>query len=285
LLYKAEGAATATPPAPYVETATDRKARRFSKACDLMHEEIERMRGDGTPQAVIQAHEQAYGRMHMELVALHDPEAARRLTGEADNDASTERNDMSTELVKRAAGSDGAGGLLTVAEIEAKQEIIAPLLGELYDDIRRMRMSPETPPSVIERHEQAYRDLGTEYKALDAQRGRHEAAVQRIEAEGPLAALAKCEQLRKSGRRLSPADEFREAMRDPSVVAAYHRESGTAPPAPPSRDGLAKAAGDSYAEHSGTVDRLASVLEKSEGLSPSRAYARALSESGVYAVA
>jgi hypothetical protein len=44
---------------------------------------------------------------------------------------------------------------------------------------------------------------------------------------------------------------------------------------------LAKAAGDSYAEQGAAVEQVASRLEKSEGLSPTAAYSRALRECGV----
>ncbi len=71
-------------------------------------------------------------------------------------------------------------------------------------------------------------------------------------------------------------------MRDPEILAAYYRESGTARPVPPTRHGLAKAEGDSYAEQGGAVERRAAQLEKSEGLTPTRAYAKALSQSGAY---
>jgi hypothetical protein len=287
LLWKSEGASDAMPATPYVETATDREARRLSKACDVMHDEIETMRGDGTPTAVIQAHEKAYGRLHTKLVALHDPAAARLLRGETDNDKSERTTEMPTDLHKRAIGADDGKpghGLLTMQEIEDRQERMAPLLNDLHDDIRRMHRTPETPPHVLERHERAHRALGTEYQALDQQRGLHEAAVAQSVRGGEPSVLAKADQLRKSDHTLSAAEAFRQAMRDPQVLDEYFAQSGTARPVPPTRHGLAKAAGDTFAEHGASVDARASALERS-GLSPTAAYRKALSESGVLAAA
>ena len=289
LLYKAEGAsdaATVTPPAPYVETATDRKARRLSKACDLMHEEIETMRGNGTPGAVIRAHEQAYGRLHTELVALHDPVAARRLR---DNDASTERTTtMPADLVKRAIGTDGAkpaagDGLLTLQEIEDRQEHYAGLLSGLESDMRKMRRDG-TPLHVLQRHENAHRNLAEAYKDLDAQRGLAERVAPMVKAEDSPIAKAEAA-LRRADPSLTGTQALAAAIR--ACPDAYYAEGGIRRGGSgATASALAKAAGDtSYAEHGASVQARAAVLEKSQSLSPTRAYALALSESGVLAVA
>ncbi len=280
-------AATVTPPAPYVETATDRKARRLSRACDLMAEELETMRGDGTPQAVIRAHEQSYGRMHAALVALHDPAAARLLRGEVVDDVNpNERTSMPTDLRKRAIGSDGAkpaasDGLRTLQEIEDRQQTMAPLLVDLDSDIRKMRRgSPQVAPHVLERHERAHRALSREYRALDEARGLAE-RVRARRAESGDAPLTEAAALQKSDTSLSPLEAMKQAIRaDPD---GYFEQSGTARPAPATGRQLAKAEGGTYAEQSGAVEARASVLEKSENLSPTRAYAKALAESGHYA--
>lgn len=289
LLWKSEGAdaSTATPPR-LAETATHAKERRLSKLLGEMREEIDAMGSDGTPPAVRAHHERMYGKLHIQLVEMSDPAAARRLR--ADNDAATERNDdMSTELRKRAIGDDDAKpghGLLTLQEIEDRQERMAPLLNDLHDDLRRMHRTPETAPHVIERHERAHAALAREYRGLDEQRGLREAAVAQSARDGEPVVLAKADQLRKSDRSLSAAEAFRQAMRDPAVLDQYFAESGTARPvAPTTRHGLAKAAGDSYAEHGASVEARAAVLEKSEHLSPTRAYAKAISEAGVLASA
>jgi hypothetical protein len=197
---------------------------------------------------------------------------------------------MSTELRKRAIGTDGAkpaagDGLLTLQEIEDRQERMAPLLNDLHDDLRRMHRTPETAPHVIERHERAHAALAREYRGLDEQRGLHEAAVAQSARDGEPSVLAKADQLRKSDHTLSAAEAFRQALRDPQVLDEYYAQSGTARPVPATRDGLAKAAGDTYAEHGAAVEARADALVKREGLSPSKAYARALAESGVYAAA
>jgi hypothetical protein len=252
-----------------------------------MREEIDAMGSDGTPQAVRAHHERMYGKLHIQLVELSDPAAARRLRGEADDNPNG-RNDVPTELAKRAIGSDGAkpaagDGLLSLQEIEDRQENMTPLLGDLYDDLRKMRRDPETPPHVLERHQRAYAGLAREYKGLDEARGLHEAAVARAGGDGEPAAIAKAAALQKSDHTLSAADAFRAAMRDPETLAQYYRESGTAPPAPSTSHQLAKAAGDTYAQHGAAVDEVASYLEKSEGLSPTAAYRKALDAAGVYA--
>jgi hypothetical protein len=297
LLYKAEGASDrdtsiVTPPARYVETAADREARRLSKLLDEMHHEIEVMRGDGSPPAVIHAHERAYGRVHVQLVALHDPAAARVLRDGADGDKPhDEREDKMTpaELYKRAIGSDGAKpaathGLLTLQEIEDRQARMTPVLSGLHHDIRRMHRTPETPPHVVERHQRAFDALGTEYRALDQQRGLAEAAQAQSLRDGEPSVLAKADELRKADHTLSAAEAFRRAMRDPQVQAAYWAQAGTAAPVAPTRT-LAKSAGDTFAEHHASVERLAAQLERSEGLRPTAAYRRALSESGAYTAA
>jgi hypothetical protein len=295
LLWKSEDAsdrdaATATPPARYVETAADREARRLSALLDELHLEIETMRTDGTPAAVIASHERAYGRIHTQLVALHDPKAARLLRDGADGKSSERKDEMTaSELYKRAIGSDGAKpaathGLLTLQEIEDRQERMTPLLSGLHDDIRRMRRTPETPPHVLERHERAHTALGTEYKALDQQRGLHEAAVAQSLRDGEPSVLAKADELRKADHTLSAAEAFRHALRDPQVQAEYWAQAGTARPVAPTRP-LAKSAGDTFAEHGASVERLAAQLEQSEGLRPTAAYRRALSESGAYTAA
>jgi hypothetical protein len=290
LLWKSEDAdtSTATPPR-LAETATHAKERRLSKLLGEMREEIDAMGSDGTPQAVRAHHERMYGKLHIQLVALSDPAAARRLRGEADNDASTERtDDMSTELRKRAIGTDGAkpaagDGLLTLDEIERRQGHYADLLAGLESDMRRMRRDG-TAPHVLQRHENAHRGLAEAYKGLDAQRGLAERVAPMVKAEDSPIAKAEAA-LRKADPSLTGTQALAMAIRlNPD---AYYAEGGVR------RDGsgtdasaLAKAAGDtSYAEHGASVEARAAVLEKSQSLSPTRAYALALSESGVLAAA
>ncbi len=178
----------------------------------------------------------------------------------------------------------------TEAEVEKLEGEWTELLSAMFDDLERMRKDPNTPDHAIQRHEQAYGNLHRAMlglrspeaaSALDARDRERDEEV----TGGQRSLLAKCETLAKADPSLSPAEQFRRALADPEILAAYHRENGTRPPAPPTRrHALAKAA-DGYDEHSGTVEALAEKLEKSESLSPSRAYARALAESGVYATA
>jgi hypothetical protein len=177
----------------------------------------------------------------------------------------------------------------TEAEVEQLEAEWTEILSQLFDDLERMK-SDGTPAPVRENHERAYGNLHRAViglrspeaaSALDARDRERDEEV----TGGQRSLLAKCETLAKADPSLSPAEQFRRALADPEILAAYHRENGTRPPAPPTRrHALAKAA-DGYDEHSGTVEALAEKLEKSESLSPSRAYARALAESGVYATA
>ena len=188
-------------------------------------------------------------------------------------------------LAKRAIGREptkpaASDGLLTVADIEGKQTTIAPLLGELHDDITKMRRAGTVAPHVLARHEDAHRNLADAYRGLDDQRSlavaRDRERLARPEDSPVVSAAA----LQKSDRTLSPLEAFKAAMRaDPD---AYFAQSGTARPAPATGRQLAKSAGDSFAEQSGAVEQRAEALEKSEGLRPSQAYAKALAESGAY---
>lgn len=283
LLWKAEGAATVTPAAPYVETPADAKARRLNKLLDAMAEEIEVMRGDGSPAAVVQSHERALGAVHAEMVACHDPAAARLLRGETDNDDPDERTHMLTDLEKRAIGRPAteppaSSGLLTDAEIEKRQGKYADLLAELESDMRTMRANG-TAPHVLARHENAHRELAHAYAGLDAQRGLAERVAPMVKAEDSPIAKADIA-LRKAG--LSPTEALRVAIA--SNPDAYYAEGGVRRGGSgTSESALAKAAGDTdYAEHGASVDARASALEKSEGLSPTAAYRKALSAAGVY---
>jgi hypothetical protein len=158
----------------------------------------------------------------------------------------------------------------------------------LFDDLERMK-SDGTPAPVRENHERAYGNLHRAViglrspeaaSALDARDRERDEEV----TGGQRSLLAKCETLAKADPSLSPAEQFRRALADPEILAAYHRENGTRPPAPPTRHALAKSA-DGYAEHGATVEARADELAKREGLRPSAAYARALRESGAYATA
>ena len=270
--------------APYVETATDRKARRLTKLLDTMHSEIEVMRGDGTPQGVIQAHERAYGAVHAEMVGLHDPAAARLLRGETNDENSNERTDVSTNLLKRAIGTDGAkpaasDGLLSLQQIEDEQTRIAPTLSDLYATMTKLRRDPTASPQVTAKVEGAHRELRAHYDHLDRRRGLAE-----LRSRSPLSrpddapsAMSKAEELQKADSSLSAAEAFRIAMRDPAVVSEYLALTGRSPV--PS--GLSKAEVDHQAQEA-SVERRADELVKSQGLRPSQAYARALAESGAY---
>ncbi len=88
--------------------------------------------------------------------------------------------------------------------------------------------------------------------------------------------------LQKFDPELSSAQAFREAAKDPAVIEAYCRENGITASVRPKPVGLAKAANEPAQADLDRVALAADVLEKSEGLSPTQAYARALSESGVY---
>ena len=185
-------------------------------------------------------------------------------------------------LLKRAIGREptdppASDGLLTLQEVEDRQQNMTPLLGDLHDDIARMRRDPETPPHVLERHERAHAALHREYRGLDEQRGLAE-HVRARRAESDDAPIAEAAALQKSDRTLSPLEAFKAAMRaDPD---AYFAQSGTARPAPPTVHGLAKADRDAEADEA-AVARRAEQLEKG-GLPPTAAYAQALRESGVY---
>jgi hypothetical protein len=285
-LWKSD-ATTATPPR-LTETPTHAKERRLSKLLGEMREEIDAMASDGTPSAVRTHHEKLYGKLHIQLVELSDPAAARRLRGEADNDASTERTTMPADLLKRAIGSDGAkpaadDGLLTLAEIEARQEHYADLLSGLESDMGRMRANG-TAPHILQRHENAHRGLAQAYAGLDAQRGLAERVAPMVKAEDSPIAKAEAA-LRRADPSLSGTQALAMAIR--ACPDDYYAEGGTGRvPGGTTASALAKAAGDtSYAEHAASVDARASVLEKSQNLSPTHAYALALRESGVYAAA
>jgi hypothetical protein len=284
-LWKAEGAATVTPAAPYTETPADAKARRLNKLLDAMHDEIEAMRGDGTPQGIIAAHERALGATHAQMVALHDPAAARLLRGETDYDDPNERTDMLTELQKREIGRPAteppaSSGLLTDAEIEKRQGKYADLLAELESDMRTMRANG-TAPHVLARHENAHRELAHAYAGLDAQRGLVARLAPMVKAEDSPIAKAEAA-LRRSDPSLSGTQALAMAIR--ACPDAYYAEGGMRRGGSGTSEvALAKAAGDSsYAEHGADVEARAAVLEKSEGLSPTAAYRKALSAAGVY---
>jgi len=190
-------------------------------------------------------------------------------------------DDMLTELEKRAIGEKGAkpagsNGLLTVAQIEDKQSTIAPLLGELHDDIHRMRRAGTVAPEILARHEKAHANLAEAYQGLDAQRGLAERHAPLVKAEDSL--IAKVDvALRKADPGLSPLESLKMAMRsDPD---GYFAQSGTSRPAPATGQ-LAKAEADRDADEA-SVARRAAQLEKG-GLSPTAAYAQALRESGIY---
>jgi len=280
LLWKSEDAATVPRPA---ETATHAKERRWSKLLDEMSDEIEAMRSDGTPPAVREHHERAYGALHTELVALSDPAAARVLRGD---DNPTERPDM-TDLLKRAIGRPAteppaSDGLLTLQQIEDEQTRIAPTLSDLYESLTKLRRDPTASPQVKAKVEGAHRELRAHYDHLDGQRGLAE-----LRSSSPLSRpddapspMKKAEELQKSDPGLSSAEAFRQAMRDPAVVSEYLALTGRSPV--PS--GLSKAEVDHQAQEA-SVERRADELVKSQGLRPSQAYARALSESGVYSQA
>jgi hypothetical protein len=209
-----------------------------------------------------------------------EPDLPQRvLLWKAEDIPDTERTDMTAT----------ATAPRTEAEVEQLETEWSDLLTQLSDDLERMR-SDDTPPPVVARHERAYGNLHRAMlglrspeaaTALDARdRARDENTT-----DGERALFRKCEQLAKADPGLSAAEQVRQAMRDPEILASYYRESGTRPPALPTRrDGLVKSA-DGYAEHGATVEARADELVKREGLRPSAAYARALRESGVYAAA
>jgi hypothetical protein len=210
-----------------------------------------------------------------------EPDLPQRvLLWKAEGIPDTERTDMTAT----------ATAPRTEAEIERLETEWTQLLNQMFDDLETMRSDPDTPQRAVQRHEKAYGDLHRAMiglrnpeaaSALDAR----DHARDENTTDGERLLFAKCEQLVKADPRLSAAEQVRQAMRDPETLAAYYRESGTRPPAPLTRrDGLVKSA-DGYAEHAGAVDEVASRLEKSEGLSPTKAYAKALAASGVYAAA
>jgi len=176
----------------------------------------------------------------------------------------------------------------TEAEVEQLEREWSDLLGQLHDDLERMR-SDETPAPIRERHERAYGNL---HRALIGLRSPEAASAADARdrardedtTDGERSLFRKCEQLAKADPTLSAAEQMRRAMTDPGTLAAYYAESGTRPPAPPTRPAALAKAADGFAEHSSEVETRTDELVKS-GMRPSLAYARALKESGHYAAA
>jgi len=211
-----------------------------------------------------------------------DPTEPRRaLLWKAEDSLPDERTDVLTEMEKRAIGRDStlppaSDGLLTVPEIEDRQQNMTPLLADLHNDLARMRRDPETQPHVLERHERAHAALHREYRGLDEQRGLAE-HVRARRADSNDAPITEAAALQKSDRTLSPLEALKVAMRaDPD---GYFAQSGTARPAP-AAGRLAKAEADHQVDEA-AVARRAAQLEKG-GIKPTQAYAKALRESGVY---
>lgn len=193
---------------------------------------------------------------------------------------------MPADLLKRAIGTDGAkpaasDGLLTIDEIERRQGHHADLLAELESDMRKMRRDG-TAPHVLQRHENAHRDLAHAYKGLDAQRGLAERVAPMVKAEDSPIAKAEAA-LRRADPTLSGTQALAMAIR--CCPDAYHAEGGMRRGgSDTSASALAKAAGDTdYAQRGASVEARAAVLEKREHLSPTLAYAKALREAGVLA--
>jgi hypothetical protein len=283
LLWKSEDAATV----PRTEAALDAKERKLSALCDEIYADLEKARSDGAPGPIREGLERAYGKAHVKLVALRDPAAARVLEGETDDNPTDERPDMTDNLFKRAIGrpateSAAGDGLLSLQQIEDEQTRIAPTLSDLYATMTKLRRDPTASPQVTAKVEGAHRELRAHYDHLDGQRGLAE-----LRSRSPLSrpddapsAMSKAEELQKADSSLSAAEAFRIAMRDPAVVSEYLALTGRSPV--PS--GLSKAEVDHQAQEA-SVERRADELVKSQGLRPSQAYARALSESGVYSQA
>jgi hypothetical protein len=183
-------------------------------------------------------------------------------------------------LSKRAIGrpptEPPAARPYSEAEIEAKEAEIAPLLTQMFDDIERMK-SDGTPGPVRERHEKAYGELHWANVGLrDPERA---AQLEKSAAPTDDSLLAKSEiALLKADPSLSPFEACKQAMR--LNVDDYFAQSGTSRPAPATGQ-LSKAEADRDADES-SVERRAKQLE-SQGLRPTAAYAKALSESGHYA--
>jgi hypothetical protein len=174
----------------------------------------------------------------------------------------------------------------TEAEVEQLESEWSDLLGQLHDDLERMR-SAETPAPIRERHERAYGNL---HRALIGLRSPEAASAADARdrardedtTDGERALFAKCEQIAKADPTLSAAEQMRRAMTDSGTLAAYYAESGTRPPAPPTRPAALAKAADGFAEHSGEVETRTDELVAS-GMRPSLAYATALKQSGHYA--
>lgn len=176
---------------------------------------------------------------------------------------------------------------MTESEIQAKEAEWAQLGTELEADLKKMRANPGTPQAAIQRHEKAIGALHKAYvglrkpddlSAIEA-REAHEAANR---SQGLTSALSKAERLQKSDTSLSSAQAFRESMRDPEVLAAYYRESGTQPPVLTRQPSLSKADRQPNQSDVEAVEHAAERLVKAEGLSPSAAFVKAMREAGVY---
>ncbi len=193
------------------------------------------------------------------------------------------------ELSKRRIGREGAEPAPPPPDHrdgKAADWRLANALTELTADIKRMEADPHHSPAALARHKKARLALERELEhiyhpeAATEREARH-ARQQAGTSDGEQAVLAKAEHIRKSDPSMSSAEAFRQAMRDPEILAAYYRESGTQPPPASTRPALAKAdAGPSQSDVD-AVGARADELVKSEGLSASKAYARALAESGV----
>lgn len=72
---------TRTAIASRTEAELQAKETAWSKLLQEMHDDLEKMRADGTPAPIREHHERAYGALHVALVGLRDPQAARRLEG------------------------------------------------------------------------------------------------------------------------------------------------------------------------------------------------------------
>ena len=124
--------------------------------------------------------------------AVRDPDQPdqprRFVLYKSDGSPDDERtDDMLSELEKRAIDRPAteppaSDGLLTLDEIERRQGHYADLLAELEGDMRKMRRDG-TPLHVLQRHENAHRDLAHAYKGLDAQRGLAESGAPMVKSE------------------------------------------------------------------------------------------------------
>jgi hypothetical protein len=216
---------------------------------------------------------------------LNPDEPRRVLLWKAEGSPDDERINILTELEKRAIDRDPTepapadGTIMTVEEIEAVQQKLAPMMNDAHDTLTKLRRDPTASPEAEAQAEKRHSELHDLYNRLDGLRG-----VAKAHARVPFAKLedsliVKAAEMRKADSSLSRLEAIKAAVRaNPDL---YFQQSGTARPVASVGIAKADAEADRRTDES-SVERRAKQLE-SQGLRPTAAYAKALREGGHYA--